>query len=249
MLPTSSAISNAWLKRIYRLPCCKAELQAIYEKYRADILLYQASPIAVRRAENVFDNIFTMRNNSARNFSPSYLEKKSKIRNFIQPINWLTMNNVINKAYRLKGEISLPLRYSSENSFRLYLADVGLLALQSGIRGTAFISPNRGEMLPQTLFEAYIANELAAQGIPVFYWLGSEHSELNFVVELQGKLYPIAVSQGKETTNSLRKFRNSNQYKTAITVTDKPLAHRSNERTNIPYYLVPFMANRFFDKH
>lgn len=152
--------------QLYRTPdrnayrdylAAKAELQAIYKKYRADIQLYQASPIAVRRAENVFDNIFTMRNNSARNFSPSYLEKKSKIRNFIQPINWLTMNNVVNKAYRLKGEISLPLRYSSENSFRLYLADVGLLALQSGIRGTAFISPNRGEMLPQTLFETYIA--------------------------------------------------------------------------------------------
>lgn len=142
------------------------------------------------------------------------------------------------------------LRYSSENYFRLYFADVGLLALQSGISGTAFISPNRGEMLPQTLFETYIANELAVQGISLFYWLGSAHSELNFVVEIQGKPYPIAIKPGKGATNSLREFRNRNQYKTAITitVTDKPLAHQGSTRTNIPYYLVPFMAHRFPDK-
>lgn len=41
--------------------------------------------------------------------------------------------------------------------------------------------------------ENFVADELPAAGIPLFYWKGKDSAEMDFIVKSDNKLYPIDV--------------------------------------------------------
>lgn len=218
-------------------------LKVLYDNYLSDMELYQASRESILRSRALFSNIYKELNKESKNFSPGLIEEKSKTRDYVTAIDWLTMAHIVNKSYQLKEHITMPLIQDNSSNFRLYLADSGMFSYQSGINASSFVSPDKENILSGIFFENFVANELIAQGIPLFYWKGKLSAELEFIVESNNKLFPIDVKKGRGTLNSLEKFSNHNKFEYAIKVSSNNYGFDEAKKIlTIPFYYFSFIA-------
>ena len=218
-------------------------LKALYDNYLSDMELYQASQEAVLRSRALFQNIYKELNKESKNFSPGFIEEKSKTRDYATSIQWLTMAHVVNQSFQLKEHITTPLIQDNENNFRLFLGDIGMFSYQSGINAASFVSSERENTLSGIFFENFVANELIAKGHKLFYWRGKASSELEFIIESDNKLYPLDVKKGKGTLNSLEKFSNHNKFEYAIKVSKNNYGYNPEQKLlTVPFYFIPFVA-------
>ncbi len=219
-------------------------LKELYNNYLADMDLYQASKESTLRSQNIFNNIFAELNKELKNFAPGIIEKHTKTRDYASAINWLMLAHIINPSYQLKEHITLPLIRENESDLRLYLGDMGMFSYQSGLNAASFISTDRENVLSGIYFENFVANELVAKGIKLYYWRGKASSELEFIVESNNKLFPIDVKKGKGTLTSLNHFANHNAYELAIKVSKNNYGFSKEKKIlTIPYYYLPFVAS------
>lgn len=223
-------------------------LKVLYDNYLSDMELYQASQEAVLRSRLLFSNIYRELNKESKNFSPGLIEEKGKTRDFATAIQWLTMAHIVNQSFQLKEHITMPLMPDNDSNFRLFLGDIGMFSYQSGINAASFISSERENTLSGIFFENYVANELIAKGLKLFYWRGRTSAELEFIIESNNKLYPIDVKKGRGTLNSLEKFSNHNKFKYAIKVSKNNYGFNTEHKLlTIPFYFFPFIAQDLSD--
>lgn len=223
-------------------------LTDLYDNYLADMELYQASRESILRSQALFKNVYKELNRESKNFSPGLIEKNSKTRDFANPVQWLTMAHVVNQSFQLKEHVTMPLMPTNENTFRLFLGDIGMFSYQSGINATSFISSQRENMLSGIFFENFVANELAAKGNKLFYWRGKASSEIEFVIESDNKIYPLDVKRGSGTLNSLKKFSDHNKFECAIKVSSNNYGYNPEQKLlTIPFYFIPLLAQDLAD--
>ena len=218
-------------------------LKALYDNYLSDMELYQASQEAVLRSRVLFQNIYRELNKESKNFSPGLIEEKSKTRDFATSIQWLTMAHIVHQSFQLKEHITMPLMPDSDSNFRLFLGDIGMFSYQSGINAASFVSAERGNTLSGIFFENFVANELIAKELKLFYWRGKATCELEFIIESNNKLFPIDVKKGRGTLNSLEKFSNHNKFECAIKVSKNNYGYNPQQKLlTVPFYYIPFIA-------
>ena len=223
-------------------------LKVLYDNYLADMELYQASQEAVLRSRVLFQNIYRELNKESKNFSPGLIAEKSKTRDYVTSIQWLTMAHVVNQSFQLKEHITTPLMPDSESNFRLFLGDIGMFSYQSGVNAASFVSNERDNTLSGIFFENFVANELIAKGHKLFYWRGRTSAELEFIIESNNKLYPLDVKKSKGTLNSLEKFSNYNKFEYAIKVSQNNYGYNSEQKLlTVPFYFIPFVAKDLAD--
>lgn len=223
-------------------------LKVLYDNYLADMELYQASPEAILRSRSLFSNIYKELNRESKNFSPGLIEEKSKTRDFATAIQWLSMAHIVNQSFQLKEHITMPLMPDNESNFRLFLGDIGMFSYQSGINAASFIASDRKNTLSGIFFENFVANELIAKGLQLYYWRGKASAELEFIIESDNKLYPIDVKKGRGTLNSLEKFSNHNKFEYAIKISQNNYGYHAEQKLlTIPFYFIPFAAKSLAD--
>lgn len=223
-------------------------LKVLYDNYLSDMELYQASQEAVLRSRTLFQNIYKELNKESKNFSPGLIEEKSKTRDFATSIQWLTLAHVVNQSFQLKEHITMPLMPDSDSNFRLFLGDIGMFSYQSGINAASFVSNKRENTLSGIFFENFVANELIAKDLKLFYWRGKSSAELEFIIESDNKLYPIDVKKGRGTLNSLKKFSNHNKFEFAIKVSKNNYGYNPEQKLlTVPFYFIPFVAKDLAD--
>ncbi|WP_333672247.1 ATP-binding protein, partial [Holdemanella porci] len=143
-------------------------LKDLYDNYLSDMELYQASRESCLRSKNLFSNIYGQLNKESKNFSPGYIEEKTKTRDYFHPIQWLTLAHIVNQSFQLKQHVTMPLIPDGEGKFRLFLGDIGMFSYQSGINASSFVAPNKENTLSGIFYENYVANELVAKGIGLY---------------------------------------------------------------------------------
>ena len=218
-------------------------LKVLYDNYLSDMELYQASQESVLRSRTLFQNIYSELNKESKNFSPGLIAEKSKTRDYVTSIQWLTMAHVINQSFQLKEHITMPLMPDSESHFRLFLGDIGMFSYQSGINAASFVSNERDNTLSGIFFENFVANELIAKEHKLFYWRGRTSAELEFIIESNNRLYPLDVKKGRGTLNSLEKFSNHNKFEYAIKVSKNNYGFNPQQKLlTVPFYFIPFIS-------
>ncbi len=221
-------------------------LKTLYDNYLSDMQLYQASREAILRSKALFSNIYKELNRETKNFSPGLVEEKSKVRDFATSIEWLTMAHIINQSFQLKEHVTMPLVADNEGNFRLFLSDMGMFSYQSGINAATFVSSEKENSLSGIFFENFVACELVACGHKLFYWKGKASSELEFIIESSGKLYPVDVKKGRGTLNSLEKFAHHNKFECAIKVSKNNYGYNDEKKLlTVPFYYISFLSNEF----
>lgn len=130
--------------------------------------------------------------------NPSIIIKNLEII-FDDSIDWSVNAGITNKC--IKTNIGIPLKMYEENdSFKLYMNDVGLLTNLSEF--PLYLLKNReaaNELMIGMLTENYVASSLKYNGINLYYWKNDYDSKLDFILQSNnGNIIPLEV---KSSTN------------------------------------------------
>lgn len=176
-----------------------------------------------------------------------YGEVKSgaRARELEDALRWLQEAGLVKKVNRIeKPEIPLT-AYEDRKSFKLYLADTGLLRRLADI-------PVASVIMDQDIFseykgrlaENYVQQQLTALGRKnLFYWTSGNTAEVDFVMQENTRIVPIEVKSGLNVrARSLKVYREKFQPEVVLRFSMQNLCS-NNGLLNIPLYLLPWYAN------
>ena len=111
---------------------------------------------------------------------------------------WLKDAGVAIPVYNI-NEPKLPLIISeNRNLFKLFFSDVGILTNQYSDQVKIAILNKEKSINNGALFENVVAQELLANGFNLYYFNNKKQGELDFVIELDGKVTPLEIKSGKD---------------------------------------------------
>lgn len=220
-------------------------LQTIFNDYLTDMGLYQLSGATISRTRIIFENIYEQLNKENKNFKISDIEKGKRLRDYLSPFDWLTLSRLIYKSNLVKERISLPLKPDNDSLFRVYLPDCGLFTYESRINLSSFSDSLNQSTLSGIFMENFLAEELQARSIPLFYWKGKTSSEFEFILNVNDYAVPVDSKKSRGNLSSLEVFKRFNSYVYSIKVSKNKYGF--DEKTKIltlPFYLFPFYLDQ-----
>ena len=192
------------------------------------------------RIQMVWNSIPAQLAKENRKFIYGIIREGARAKDYEIAIQWLSDYGLIKKSTRIKKP-GLPLiSYMEQSSFKMYMLDIGLLAAKGDLSARTIIEGNRiFEEFKGALTEQFVAQELSAAGIELYYY-SSEHSsgEIDFVLQCGGYCIPVEV---KATENlraqSLKAY--CRKYEPEIAVRTSMSNYREEEwLTNVPLYML-----------
>ena len=110
---------------------------------------------------------------------------------------WLKDAGVAIPVYNV-SEPKLPLVISeNRNLFKLFFSDVGLLTSNYSNQVKIALLNKEKDINNGALFENVVAQELLCKGHKLYYFNSKKQGELDFVLELSGKVVPLEIKSGK----------------------------------------------------
>lgn len=142
----------------------------------------------------------------------------------------------------------VPLRLSrSRNLFKLFQSDVGLLAAQYADCIQLRIITGDRNINFGSIYENAVAQELVAHGLIPYYYNNKKRGELDFVIELDGRVLPIEVKSGKyyEAHRALANIMECEAYH----LTDAVVFNNDNLKVDgkilyAPVYMIMFVQKK-----
>ncbi len=200
-----------------------------------------APPAEYPKLNLIWDNIPSQLAKENKKFIFSAIKKSSRAREYENAIFWLNGASLISMVFETKvGEPPLK-GYINRNNFKIYAADVGLLGAMANvpeealINGDQFFNQYRGAFV-----ENYVAQQLRATlDMELYYWKSaSGKAELDFVIELQNRIFPLEIKAGINTkSKSLVSF--DARFQPAILVRSNLLNLKKDGKIcNIPLYAI-----------
>ena len=171
-----------------------------------------------------------------------YGEVKSgaRARDLEDALRWLIEAGLVNKVSRIEKPAVPPAAYEDRRSFKLYLADTGLLRRLAGI-------PADSVILDQDIFreyrgrlaENYVQQQLTALGRkPLYYWTSGNTAEVDFIMQEKTRIVPIEVKSGMNVrARSLKVYRETYRPECALRFSMQNL-RMDDGLLNIPLYLL-----------
>lgn len=153
-------------------------------------------------------------------------------------IDWLEAAGLIHKVHIInRGELPFS-AYSKENTFKLFMFDSGLLGALGDLPIKSLLEYNYGTYKGYVA-ENFVAQEFICKGINPLYSWKENKSELEFVLELKGRILPIEIKSGWVTqAKSLRIYakKYNPEYKTIFSGRNLKIDHE-NKVHQYPLYL------------
>ena len=172
------------------------EQNAILRLYRRDISKYDAQDRLY--LNEIFDLIPSELNAKNKRFILKNLNEKARFDKYYDSFLWLK-NAGVALPVNVVDEPKVPLLLSkSKNLFKLFSNDVGLLAAQYGGEIQIQILQHETTINFGSIYENVAAEELTAHGFTLYYYNSKKFGELDFVIEVGGKVLPIEIKSGKD---------------------------------------------------
>ena len=220
-------------------------IAAVYGNYLADMSMYNVSDETILRTRNVYENIFKQMNKENKNFKIGLVEHGKSNRDYFNAYMWLELARVVYRSRKTEGHIPLPLTEEEEGLFRYYLADQGMFVHQSRLPRSDFLVKDKRNTLSGIFYENYVADELRAKGINLFYWTGKGSNEVEFVVQNGSYAVPIDVKKTGGKIGSLEAFRANNPRYTAVKISSGNYGYDvSTDMLSIPLYQTFMLADQ-----
>lgn len=186
--------------------------QDIIRLYKRDIAQYD--PNNKLYIEDIFNLIPPELNAKNKRFVLKRLNEHAKFDRVESGFLWLTNAGVALPVYNVE-EPKMPLLLArSRNLFKLFQSDIGLLASQYAEGIQMRIIKGDKDINFGSIYENAVAQELVAHGITPYYYNNKKRGELDFVIELNGKVLPVEVKSGKdyETHRALSNIMDCKEY-------------------------------------
>ena len=211
-------------------------LFGIREMYIADMSKYVKNNLESIKIEKVYNNIPTQLAKENKKFQYNLLDKGARKRKFQSAIEWLMTARLILMNHNA-NKVEIPLKvYKEEDSFKMYLNDVGLLTNLSEL-SFSDIMLDKNFIFKGALAENYVAEELNANKNALYYWTSGQDAEVDFLLysETDG-IIPIEVKSGvRVSSKSLNVYIEKYKPNYAIRVSAKNFGYENNIKS-VPLY-------------
>ena len=169
---------------------------AIIRLYKRDISKYDEKDRLY--LNEIFDLIPSELNSKNKRFILKKLNEKARFDKYYDSFLWLKNAGVALPA-NVADEPRVPLLLSkSQNLFKLFSNDVGLLAAQYGNEIQLKLLRHETTINFGSVYENVAAQELTAHGYALYYYNSKKFGELDFMIEEDGKILPIEIKSGKD---------------------------------------------------
>ena len=216
--------------------------QDIIRLYKRDITRY--APDNKLYIEEIFNLIPPELNAKNKRFILKRLNEHAKFDRVENSFLWLTNAGVALPVYNVK-EPKMPLLLArSRNLFKLFQSDIGLLAAQYAEGIQMRIIKGDKDINFGSIYENAVAQELVAHGITPYYYNNKKRGELDFIIELNGKVLPIEVKSGKdyETHRALSNIMDCEEYDLPEAVVfNNDNLHVADNIVYAPIYMAMFL--------
>ena len=210
-------------------------LSNIRESYVADMKKYVDNKSETVKIEKVYYSIPEQLAKENKNFQYSILEKNARGRKYRNPIEWLMASKLVLIANNVK-RVEIPLKvFADENTFKLYLSDVGLLLNLSEIKYNEVLM-DEDFIFKGVITENYVAQELIRQFPSLYYWTSDRDAKVDFLIHTNDGTIPIEVKSGiNNKSKSLNVYIEYNKPKYAIRLSTRNFGFENNIKS-IPLY-------------
>lgn len=168
----------------------------ILNGYIADMAKY-ADPYISIKIRACYESIPAQLAKENHKFQYSVIQKGGSATIFGETIEWLKYAGVVLKCQKTT-QGTMPIKvYVDLSDFKLYMSDVGMLTMQSGLVAQAILSPlETGNSFIGAIAENYVAQAFAANLTPLIYWKNDNTAEVDFVIQKGVDVIPVEVKAG-----------------------------------------------------
>lgn len=180
----------------------------IIESYFDDMKKYIQTQTEALRIRALYESLPSQLSNSSHKFQYSKLNTGAKSRDYELPLDWLLSANMVQKVNCVKT-IEKPLKgFEDNDTFKLFLSDIGILNNLLNISINDILNDNL-KIYKGIITENYVANQLLANEIPLFYWKNKQNVEVDFLIETKDGIIPIEVKSSDNTQSKSLKIYNT----------------------------------------
>ena len=212
-------------------------LQSIIDAYFADMKKYTLNYYESVKIEKIYRNIPSQLAKENKKFQFSKIEQYARRRDYETSLDWLIASKLVIPCYFV-NKIETPLKgFVDEEKFKLYLSDTGLLTELLEIPRNRILL-NDNFQYKGVITENYVANELQANGISLYYWAKNQVAEIDFLIDSLNGIIPIEVKANEnKKSKSLNYFMNENKTDLAIRISANNFGFENNIKS-VPLYAV-----------
>lgn len=171
-------------------------LRDITMLYKEDFSQYEHEDRKLK-LKSIYDIIPAELNKQNKKFVFTMLDKELKFDRYENSFLWLKDAGVALPVYNVDAPVIPLLASKSSNVFRLFSNDIGLLTSAYPAETKIELISKNGDVNNGAHFENMVAQQLTANGLEPFYYKKKNVGEVDFVVEINGKIVPIEVKSGK----------------------------------------------------
>ena len=175
-------------------------------------------------------------------FQYSVVEKRAGARKFAGSVDWLVGSEIALRCQAVSTPAFPLASYEIDDRFRLYANDTGLLmamfdfSMKAAVADNTLAGPMKGG-----LYENLIATMLAANGVPLRYWMSEDaNREIEFLAERNARVEPIEVKASRGSTASLDALLGHDDVERGYKLIDGN-AGLAGKKITLPLYLAPFL--------
>ena len=185
----------------------------IVDLYRVDFSQYEEEDKKLK-LKSIYDIIPAELNKQNKKFVFTMLDKELKFDRYENSFLWLKDAGVVIPVYNAAAPL-IPLKAGkSSNVFRLFSSDIGLLTSAYPAETKMELISKNGEVNNGAHFENAVAQQLIANDFDPYFCKRSKVGDLDFLIELSGKVVPIEVKSGKgyKSHKALDNYMNTRDY-------------------------------------
>jgi uncharacterized protein len=210
----------------------------ILNDYIADMSKYATNTESVK-IRGAYNSIPSQLAKDNKKFQYKVIGKGGNASMFGAAIDWLCFSGVVMKCQKIEHALMPIAVYADLSSFKLYMGDVGLLTMKSGIAYQTILSSLEiDNTFLGSIAENYVAEALATKDYKLFYWESKSIAEVDFVLQKEDRIIPIEVKAGIHTrSKSLSAFIEKYKVTYSIRISAKNFGFENNIKS-VPLYAV-----------
>ena len=210
----------------------------IVNDYIADMAKYASNADSVK-IRSAFNSIPVQLAKDNKKFQYKLAQRGGTATIFGSAIDWLSFAGIVLKCTRIEHGMEPISVYSDLASFKLYMGDVGLLTMKSGISQQTILAA--GEIhntFLGAISENFVAQAFAAKRYGLYYWTTEGKAELDFVLQKENEIISVEVKTGTRTkSKSLAMFVEKYKPAYSIRISSKNFGYDNNIKA-VPFYSV-----------
>ena len=202
--------------------------------YLADMTKY-CENINSLKINNVFNSIPAQLSKEKHKFQYKLVEVNGKKEKYETAIEWLLQAGILLKV-QLIGKPQIPMLIDeNQNSFKLYLLDVGIFNKLAGVEISNILQDKKFDYIG-AITETFVAQQFTANRHKLYYWSSGNTAEVDYLLQTPDGIIPCEVkSDANVISKSLNVYVAKHKPKYAIRISAKNFGFENNIKS-VPLY-------------